>query len=62
MARFRSRYRTELKQRRGQIELIKNEVKQGRVTLIYGSRDQEHNEAVVLKQFLTATSRLRSAS
>ena len=52
---FRSRYQTELKQRSDQLQLIKNKAKQGRVTLIYGARDQEHNEAVVLKELLTRT-------
>jgi uncharacterized protein YeaO (DUF488 family) len=51
---FRSRYRTELKQHRDQLQLIKNEANVGAVTLIYGARDREHNEAVVLKQVLTA--------
>jgi uncharacterized protein YeaO (DUF488 family) len=50
---FRSRYRTELKQRRDQFRLIKRKAEKGTVTLIYGARDQEHNEAVVLKQLLT---------
>jgi uncharacterized protein YeaO (DUF488 family) len=50
---FRSRYRTELKQRGDQLQLIKCKAKEGTVTLIYGARDQEHNEAVVLKQLLT---------
>jgi uncharacterized protein YeaO (DUF488 family) len=49
---FRSRYHTELKQRGDQLQLIKSKAKGGRVTLIYGARDQEHNEAVVLKQLL----------
>ena len=50
---FRSRYQTELKQRGDQLQLIKRKAKEGAVTLIYGARDQEHNEAVVLKQILT---------
>lgn len=50
---FRSRYLTELKQRGDQLQLIKRKAKEGAVTLIYGARDQEHNEAVVLKQLLT---------
>jgi uncharacterized protein YeaO (DUF488 family) len=50
---FRSRYQTELKQLGDQLQLIKSRAKEGVVTLIYGARDQEHNEAVVLKQFLT---------
>jgi uncharacterized protein YeaO (DUF488 family) len=50
---FRSRYRTELKQHGDELRLIKRKAKEGTVTLIYGARDQEHNEAVVLKQLLT---------
>jgi uncharacterized protein YeaO (DUF488 family) len=50
---FRSRYRTELKQRGDQLRWIRHKAKQGTVTLIYGAHDQEHNEAVVLKQLLT---------
>lgn len=50
--RFRSRYRTELKQRGDQLQLIKSKAKKGVITLIYGARDQKHNEAVVLKQLL----------
>jgi uncharacterized protein YeaO (DUF488 family) len=50
---FRSRYRTELKQHSAALELIKRKAKEGVVTLIYGARDQEHNEAVVLQEILT---------
>jgi len=32
--------------------LLKSKAKEGTVTLIYGARDQEHNEALVLKEFL----------
>lgn len=51
---FRSRYRTELKQHREELELIRHQARDGAVTLIYGARDQEHNEAVVLREILTA--------
>ena len=49
---FRGRYQTELKHHPDQLKLIRSKAKEGTVTLIYGARDQEHNEAVVLKQFL----------
>jgi len=55
---FCSRYRTELKQRGDQLQLIKSKAKGGPVTLIYGARDREHNEAVVLKQLLMKSGRL----
>jgi uncharacterized protein YeaO (DUF488 family) len=51
---FRSRYRTELKQHSAPLQLIKSKAKEGVVTLIYGARDQEHNEAIILREFLAA--------
>jgi len=53
---FRGRYRTELKQHSAALQLIKSKAREGVVTLIYGARDQEHNEAVVLKEVLTTKS------
>ena len=52
---FRARYQTELKNHPDELKLLKSKANQGRVTLIYGARDQEHNEALVLKQFLEGT-------
>ena len=52
---FRERYQTELKHHTDQLKLLKSKVKEGTVTLIYGARDQEHNEALVLKEFLQRT-------
>ncbi|MEO7560025.1 MAG: DUF488 domain-containing protein [Nitrosospira sp.] len=49
---FRERYQTELEHHADQLMLISNEIEGGTVTLVYGARDQAHNEAVVLKQFL----------
>lgn len=51
---FRSRYRTELKHQSTPLQLIRRKAKAGVVTLIYGARDQEHNEAVILREFLAA--------
>jgi uncharacterized protein YeaO (DUF488 family) len=53
---FRGRYRTELKQHSAALKLIRSKAGEGPVTLIYGARDQEHNEAVVLKEVLTTKS------
>ena len=53
---FRTRYRTELK-RSGQIEALKELAKLSRrktVTLVYGAADEQHNQAVALKEFLLA--------
>ena len=46
---FRKRYQKELKENKEQIEILKEQQKKGTVTLVYGARDQEHNEAIVLK-------------
>jgi len=56
---FRTRYRTELK-RSGQIEALKELAKLSRrktVTLVYGAADEQHNQAVALKEFLLAARR-----
>lgn len=49
---FRRRFRAEIKNHSDEVELIKSKARQDTVTLLYGARDQEHNEAVVLQQFL----------
>ena len=49
---FRGRYETELRHNDDLIKTITDKAKEGTVTLIYGARDEEHNEALVLKQFL----------
>ena len=49
---FRNRYETELKHHADELKLLKSKAREGTVTLIYGTCDQEHNEALVLKQFL----------
>jgi uncharacterized protein YeaO (DUF488 family) len=50
---FKRRYRAELKKNREQVALLKSKIKRGKVTLIYGAKDEEHNEAVVLQAFLS---------
>ena len=49
---FCRRYQTELKHHADQLKFIMNKAADGPVTLLYGARDQKHNEAVVLKRFL----------
>lgn len=51
---FRDRYRVELK-RAGRIDALKELARLSHrktVTLVYGAADQEHNQAVALKEFL----------
>jgi uncharacterized protein YeaO (DUF488 family) len=49
---FQKRYQDELKNNKEQVSLLKEQVKKGPVTLVYGAKDEEHNEAVVLKEWL----------
>jgi uncharacterized protein YeaO (DUF488 family) len=49
---FRKRYRRELSDRKELIKQLKQRSKEGVVTLLYGARDEQHNEAVVLKKVL----------
>src|SRR6266581_9468715 len=51
---FQKRYRTELKQKKELLaELKKIEKQHGRLTLLFGAKDTEHNQAVVLAEVLT---------
>lgn len=49
---FQRRYRAELDRNAGALEPILKAARRGRVTLIYSSHDQEHNNAVVLKTYI----------
>jgi uncharacterized protein YeaO (DUF488 family) len=51
-AEFQARYCEELKKNKEQLSLLKQEVAKGTVTLVYGARDQQHNEAVILQRLL----------
>ena len=47
---FKKRYLDELKGKSEQIQLLKQEMEKGAVTLVYGAKDEEHNEALVLQE------------
>jgi uncharacterized protein YeaO (DUF488 family) len=49
---FQVRYRKELRAGHDAIGLLREKSKQGTITLLYGARDTEHNEALVLKALL----------
>ncbi len=49
---FCRRYWAELLGRPAEVELLRGKLKEGKVALVYGSKDTEHNAAVALKQFL----------
>jgi uncharacterized protein YeaO (DUF488 family) len=50
---FRNRYLMELDQNKEQVNILNEHLKSGTVTLLYGTKDQEHNEAVVLWDLFT---------
>jgi uncharacterized protein YeaO (DUF488 family) len=58
--RFRDRYFAELDAKPVAWKFILKAARRGRVTLIYSSRDTEHNNAVALRNYLHA--RMRSAT
>jgi uncharacterized protein YeaO (DUF488 family) len=47
---FKERYLNELKGNSEQIQLLKQELDKGIVTLVYGAKDEEHNQAVVIQE------------
>jgi uncharacterized protein YeaO (DUF488 family) len=49
---FRRRYGRELMDRPAAVKVLREKLREGPVTLVYGSRDQEHNAAAALKEFL----------
>jgi uncharacterized protein YeaO (DUF488 family) len=49
---FQRRYRAELKEKKEAVKLLKQKGKEGAATLVYAAHDEEHNGALVLKQFL----------
>jgi uncharacterized protein YeaO (DUF488 family) len=49
---FRKRYRTELKESGALQELLVFIKKHKIITFVYGAKDEQHNQAVVLKDFV----------
>jgi uncharacterized protein YeaO (DUF488 family) len=49
---FQARYRKELREKREALKLLRQKSNECTVTLLYGARDEEHNEAMVLKKVL----------
>jgi uncharacterized protein YeaO (DUF488 family) len=56
-AEFKNRYHAELKKNAEPVALLKEEIKKGAVTLVYGAKDKENNEAVVLQKLLSRSKR-----
>ncbi|WP_378949976.1 DUF488 domain-containing protein [Mesorhizobium sp. ANAO-SY3R2] len=51
---FRARYRTELEAQPTLVELLRDRAAKGALTLVYSAHDEAHNQAVVLKEVLSA--------
>lgn len=49
---FRDRYRRELDERPEAVRPLLEAARRGPVTLLYAARDTEHNQAVVLREYL----------
>jgi len=50
---FRKKYLAELKENEEPVLLLKEAMKKGTVTLLYGAKDEDHNEAIVLLYYVT---------
>ena len=53
-AAFRERYRDELRAQTDRINELRARASDGPVTIVYGARDTEHNDAVVLADLVRA--------
>lgn len=53
-AQFQKRYQAELKKNHTVADTLKDCLSKGAVTLVYGAKDEEHNDAVVLKDYFEA--------
>ncbi|TWI04543.1 uncharacterized protein YeaO (DUF488 family) [Luteimonas cucumeris] len=49
---FRRRYAHELDANPDAVDELRGWLKRGRVTLVYGARDTEHNQAVALREYV----------
>ena len=50
---FRKKYYLELENNKEQGFLLKEQIEKGPITLVYAAKDEEHNEALVIKDFFT---------
>ena len=51
---FRTRYKMEVKKKSEQLEHLRSLARHGPVTLVYSAHDEEHNNAVVLRDMILA--------
>lgn len=51
---FKKKYRKELKENKEAVSILKEHLK-GPLSLLYAAKDEEHNEALVLKNYLLSS-------
>ena len=51
---FRKQYLLELRDKQEHLDLIKKKAGEGTVTLVFGAKDPEHNQAVVILEVLNS--------
>ncbi len=49
---FQKKYLKEIKENKEALAALKDKIKEGKVTLVYGAKDEEHNDAQVLRTYL----------
>jgi uncharacterized protein YeaO (DUF488 family) len=54
---FQVRYRRELREKKEALKLLKQKSEDRTVTLVYGARDEQHNEAIVLRKLVEGRKR-----
>lgn len=52
-AEFKKRYAKELSRKQELIKIITDKARSGTVTLLYGAKDEEHNNAIALQTYLS---------
>lgn len=53
---FRSRYTAEIREHPDALRNLRDQARQGSITLVYSARDEAHNDAVVLRDILLGDS------
>lgn len=49
---FQTKYLKEIKENKESLAILKEKMNQGKVTILYGAKDEQHNEARVLMEFV----------
>jgi uncharacterized protein YeaO (DUF488 family) len=59
---FCRRYRTELRGRSAEVEILANRSRKGTVTFLFAARDEQHNSAVTLRDFVESSEKSEGRS